>query len=762
VLLSFLRQLHHCRLPIEIWHLGDADLPPEVRAAFDRFDVEFIDASHDGRVSGPRPANGWELKACAVALSRFAEVLWLDADLLPLIDPATLFEEPHYRWTGALFWPDVRQVNHYNSIWSVVGSTPPDGPEFESGIVLLDKARHWAELQLALHFNRQSNFYYRYLNGDKDTFQLAWCLRDAARALPERPPEVAYGIYPGDAPNDLQLVGLWQHDFEGERIALHRTDTRLVAWGRNPNVSGFPFEVARDAALAELRTIWNGDLGRCRAPRLLDAAPTDVETIRRFAYHRRGIEWRELELLPGGQIGEGAHELERFWRIEDDGGDPRLIISGRERDTCVFHLQADGCWHGGWLEDEQGPADLIPLAQNEPLRQSDPDPRPSLLYITPVAPAETGNGVAMRAAQVLRSLTETHRVSVLILPLYPTVAAANPPEWLSERCVAVRCAPPTVPFDAVRAAPHENAAWQEAWADEIGRAYHHESFDTIHLFRAATIPLAKSYLKRPELQRANRQLDLDDVESRTQGRLAALFAFHGREAERAEAERRSSIALLIERQLLTEWDRLFVCSEFDRLELQQRLPKRRAELVVVPNRVRLPRTLPPRPHSTPLTLLYVGTLSYFPNADGLIWFCREVLPRMREWSSIEIRLLVVGSGPTDDVRDLAHIPEVEIVGEVDRLDEWYARADLVIVPLRAGGGTRIKLIEALAYQRPVVGTTLAAEGLDVRDGTHLLIGDRPAVFARHCLRLLEDRELAAKLASNGRVLIEDRYAIVDT
>ena len=131
---------------------------------------------------------------------------------------------------------------------------------------------------------------------------------------------------------------------------------------------------------------------------------------------------------------------------------------------------------------------------------------------------------------------------------------------------------------------------------------------------------------------------------------------------------------------------------------------------------------------------------------------------MREMSPLQVHLLVVGTGVTRDVLNLSHIPEVEVIGEVERIDSWYQRADLVIAPLRAGGGTRIKLIEALAYRLPVVSTTIGAEGLDMVDGKHLLIGDRPEVFARHCLRLLQDEPLAERLAAEGRRLVEDRYA----
>ena len=285
------------------------------------------------------------------------------------------------------------------------------------------------------------------------------------------------------------------------------------------------------------------------------------------------------------------------------------------------------------------------------------------------------------------------------------------------------------------------------------------SFDVIHIFRMFTLKYAQRYLDSATNQPATLQLDLDDVESRTQQRLARLYSRHRLDAERAEAEHLATRAEVTERQLLNSWDRIFVCSAEDMADLDARFPTHRAEIVVLPNRVLLPLEPPPPPRGTPLTLLCVGTLSYFPNADGVIWFCREVLPVIRELSAVQLRLLVVGTGATDEVRDLAHIPEVEIVGEVEGVDEWYQRADLVIVPLRAGGGTRIKLLEALAHQRPVVSTSIAAEGLAVIDGTHLLIGDRPAVFARHCLRLLQDEILANQLAANGRELVEERYAL---
>ncbi|HEX3722212.1 MAG TPA: glycosyltransferase [Nitrolancea sp.] len=758
--LSILRQVHHCRLPIEIWHLGDRDLPPSVRSLFDEFDVEFVDASHDRRLAQFRPTTGWELKSVAISLSRFAEVIYLDADNVPLVDPGSLFDDPRYRSTGALFWPDIRNANRFNPIWSITGTTAPEGPEFESGLIVVDKLRHWPELQLTMHFNEHSHFYYRYLLGDKDTFQLAWTRLNGRFALPRKLPEQVFGTHFGNSSGPLALIGVWQHDFNGARITLHHTDTPLVAWGRNPTHPEFKLSGHRDVALAELRRRWDGYFEAPPKPKLNSNLPAEIESIRWYRYIIQGIECRDLEFLTDGHIGSGALRAERFWRLDGSDADRRLIISSREHDTCELRMRDDGSWVGQWTQFQQSPVELIPLAGlHHDATEAEIDPRPKLLYVTPVAPAELGNGLAMRAANVLRLLLETHRVTVLVIPLYHRGAATTLPTWMEAFCEDIRTAQPPMTYTRENVPDRDVEQWERAWIEEIGRAYDDQSFDVIHIFRMFTLKYAQRYLDSATNQPATLQLDLDDVESRTQQRLARLYSRHRLDAGRTEALRMATWAEVTERQLMNSWDRVFVCSAEDKVELDARVPTHRAEIVVLPNRVMLPVDLPPPPRGTPLTLLCVGTLSYFPNADGVIWFCREVLPVIRELSAVQLRLLVVGTGATDEVRDLAHIPEVEIVGEVERVDEWYQQADLVIVPLRAGGGTRIKLIEAMAYQRPIVSTSIAAEGLAVTDGIHLLIGDRPVVFARHCLRLLQDASLANKLAANGRKLVEERYAL---
>jgi glycosyltransferase involved in cell wall biosynthesis len=298
-----------------------------------------------------------------------------------------------------------------------------------------------------------------------------------------------------------------------------------------------------------------------------------------------------------------------------------------------------------------------------------------------------------------------------------------------------------------------------SWIEAAARAYPGDAFDMIHVFRTATLPFAERYLNREGGREVEWHLDLDDVESRVQERLARLYERHGRAAEQFAAERQAEQATRQEGEILRAWDRVYVCSEQDRDELQRRAGWRSAGIVVLPNVVRLPADPPPAPRSGCPTILYLGTFGYFPNADAAVWLCREILPVIREQSPGPVRLVLVGSGTPAEVRALRHIPEVEFVGEVPDIAPWYARADLVVVPLRVGGGARIKLLEALAYPRPAVSTSIGAEGLDLVDDEHLLIADRGRHFGQQCLRLLGDAGLAARLAEAGRRRVEQRYSL---
>jgi len=155
-------------------------------------------------------------------------------------------------------------------------------------------------------------------------------------------------------------------------------------------------------------------------------------------------------------------------------------------------------------------------------------------------------------------------------------------------------------------------------------------------------------------------------------------------------------------------------------------------------------------------LLFIGLLTYEPNRDAVAWFAREVLPLVRARRP-EARFRVVGQHGSDVVDALHGISGVELAGEVPDVTPELAEAGVVVVPVRFGGGTRIKVLEAFAHGVPVVSTTVGCEGLDVEDGRHVLLADDPPSLAAACLRLLEDEERRTALSAQAGDLWQRRY-----
>lgn len=158
------------------------------------------------------------------------------------------------------------------------------------------------------------------------------------------------------------------------------------------------------------------------------------------------------------------------------------------------------------------------------------------------------------------------------------------------------------------------------------------------------------------------------------------------------------------------------------------------------------------------TLLSVGTMYWPPNAEGAVWFCREVLPLVRR-ERPDVGVSLVGPKPTKAVRGLAALPGVTVHGAVPDVRPFAADCGAFLVPLHAGSGVRVKILTAWAMGLPVVSTRLGAEGLDAEDGCHLLLADTPEKFARAVLRVLSDPALAARLGEEGRALVRREHSV---
>jgi glycosyltransferase involved in cell wall biosynthesis len=155
-------------------------------------------------------------------------------------------------------------------------------------------------------------------------------------------------------------------------------------------------------------------------------------------------------------------------------------------------------------------------------------------------------------------------------------------------------------------------------------------------------------------------------------------------------------------------------------------------------------------------VLFFGLLSTLPNIDGIRWFVQESWPQITR-ACPDARLKILGKGAPPEVQALAG-PGIEVTGFVEDLRPHLASAAAVVVPLRLGGGTRLKIVEAMAMARPVVSTTLGAEGIDARPGGELVIADAPDAFAAAVAHLLQEPAAGARLGSAARRLAEERYS----
>jgi glycosyltransferase involved in cell wall biosynthesis len=155
-------------------------------------------------------------------------------------------------------------------------------------------------------------------------------------------------------------------------------------------------------------------------------------------------------------------------------------------------------------------------------------------------------------------------------------------------------------------------------------------------------------------------------------------------------------------------------------------------------------------------LVFTGSMDWLPNEDGMLYFVREILPLIRAQEP-DATLSVIGRAPTPAVRRLAEEHGVEVTGRVDDVRPHIAAGSVYIVPLRIGGGTRLKIFEAMGMAKAIVSTTVGAEGLPVTPGTDIAIADEPHAFAEAVVRLIRDGGARQRLEAAARSLVVARY-----
>lgn len=218
-----------------------------------------------------------------------------------------------------------------------------------------------------------------------------------------------------------------------------------------------------------------------------------------------------------------------------------------------------------------------------------------------------------------------------------------------------------------------------------------------------------------------------------------------------------------EGMLIQEFDHTMVVIEPDKYALLQCVSEGVAAKIApristIPIAVDATELQPIQRQPDSVNIMTLGSLTYPPNADGIRWFLHDVFPLVQQ-KAPQVTLTIIGKSPPADFVQAAeqHPDKIKVTGYVPDLTPYMEAAALMVVPVRAGGGMRVRLLEAFARAMPAVTTTIGLEGIQADHGKEVLVADDAPTFANETVRLLQDKNLQAHLSKNGRILAENKY-----
>jgi glycosyltransferase involved in cell wall biosynthesis len=386
-----------------------------------------------------------------------------------------------------------------------------------------------------------------------------------------------------------------------------------------------------------------------------------------------------------------------------------------------------------------------------------------ILFLTPQLPAfPPRQGTALRNYHLMEGLATQHQVALLTFlePDQPN----DPDAWgpVATFCQQIGTVP-TLPRSTAQRVREQALTskpdmalrlWSDTYSRKLESWLGQERFDVVHVEgveMAPYIPVLRGVQRRPliVLDNHNAEYVLQErafrTDLRTPGRwhAAAYSLVQWRRLARFEAS------------ACRQADRVVAVSEADRAALLRLAPD--ITVHVLPNCIDTAAYQTKRGAVAPaFDLLFTGKMDFRPNVDAAIWFWQEVWPRIIHLRP-DLRWGIVGKSPHRRLGFLQSDPRITVVGEVPDMIPYLQAARVGIIPLRMGGGTRFKLLEAMASGLPIVSTTVGAEGVPVRSEQDLLLADNPADFAAAVVRLLDNSALADRLVAAARELVQSRF-----
>jgi glycosyltransferase involved in cell wall biosynthesis len=372
-----------------------------------------------------------------------------------------------------------------------------------------------------------------------------------------------------------------------------------------------------------------------------------------------------------------------------------------------------------------------------------------ILFLSTWYPYPPDNGSKLRALYLLRFLAAQHDVATLAFrpPSGDGVASASRAD-LSVTAV------PDDPFRHVNAtqwvkylSPTPLVFRASSTMQRAVASLATQSWDAVV---AVQMPVAQYALT------VSARARIIDVDTALSYQMHARYASLERPIARASAWVSWQKAHRYERKMLRRFQAAVVVSQAEIAPLQAMVDEDDCRVALIPNGVDCTHNQHGLALPQPISLVYNGSLTYSANYDAMRWFLREVYPHIKAQVS-KVSLTITGSTEGVDLAGLALDDSVILTGFVEDVRLPVAEAVVAVVPIRQGGGTRLKILEAMALGTPVVATTKGAEGLDIVDGEHFLCADDPHTFTARTVLLLHDSALRQRLANNARRLVETTY-----
>jgi len=377
-----------------------------------------------------------------------------------------------------------------------------------------------------------------------------------------------------------------------------------------------------------------------------------------------------------------------------------------------------------------------------------------ILFLTPDVPLPADQGAKLRTIGLIRAAARFHQVDVLSFARSDEVAGDGAVQ-LADVCHEVRLVDVPSPRPVIRRAvsflfdPLPDIAHRlesEAFRSALWEQLSHESYHAIQIEGLEMMPYlatARSAGKRAHIIYDAHNAEMSLQRTVFQAEMRNPLRIHGGLYSLAQWSKLGTY----ERVMMNETDAVIAVSSADATKLRGR----HVEPEIIPNGVDTV-SVPfhaPRPGGN--RLLFVGTMDYRPNADAARWLVYRILPAIRR-ARPEARLRLAGRGA-----DRFRAEGVDAIGYVEDIRPELEGADVMLAPLRMGGGTRFKVLEAMAAGLPVVSTPLGLQGIDAEPERHALVASKAGDFASAVTRVLDDPSLSGKIAHSARKLVEERY-----